>query len=126
MKHAYRNRMGVNWPKSKEHLVHSEVLWNGQSQEQGDAEYELCSQAVKVAVLKKAEACSSCIKQKTSFTAVKDVIENSRVHSLMDSGMDKTIRLTCISKQNTVKCREKWQRNRCKNRPKFPCSIVAF
>jgi len=44
--------MGVNWPEAKEHLIDSEVLWNGQSQEQGDAEDELCSQGVEVAVLK--------------------------------------------------------------------------
>jgi len=59
--------MGVNWSEAKEHLVDPEVLWDGQSQEQRDAEYELCSQGVEVAVLKEGEACTSCFRQKASL-----------------------------------------------------------
>ena len=61
--HTYRNRMCVNWAETEEHLVHLEVLWNGQSEEQGDAEDELCYHGVKVAGLKEAQACTGCSKQ---------------------------------------------------------------
>jgi hypothetical protein len=55
----------VGWSKAVECLKLPEVLWYGQPQEQGDTEYELGSEGVKVAVLKVAEACSSCFMQKT-------------------------------------------------------------
>lgn len=60
--------MGVNWPEDVEHLVLPEVLWDGQAQEQGDAEDELGSQCVEVAVLEEAEPCSSCLMQKPSVS----------------------------------------------------------
>lgn len=43
--------MGVDRSEAEEHLVDPEVLWDGQPQEQRDAEYELCPQGVEVAVL---------------------------------------------------------------------------
>jgi hypothetical protein len=58
----------VSWSKAVECLKLPEVLWYGQPQEQRDTEYEFGSQGVKVAILKVAEACSSCFRDKTRST----------------------------------------------------------